>query len=108
MSWRFLHQDRETRQRTDYYYDADNDRDVLRYSEDVEPQLEANKKLASAWDGWSGSREMRLAARIPPSVIYEWFNKYGVRAWDKNHAAAVRRLLNSNEYRYLRIGHFII
>jgi hypothetical protein len=51
---------------------------------------------------------MRLAARIPPSVIYEWLNKYGVRAWDKNHAAAVRRLLNSNEYRYLRIGHFII
>jgi hypothetical protein len=108
MSWRFLHLDRETKQRTDYYYDADNDRCVLRYSENVEPALEANKRLSGVWDGWNGKRDMRLAARIPAGVQYEWLNKYGIRAWDKNHKKAVLKLLNSNEYRHLRVGHFII
>jgi hypothetical protein len=81
---------------------------VLRYRSDVEPIIEANKRLANDWDGWNRARDMRLAARIPMDVTYEWLNKFGVRAWDKNHKEAVRRLLNSSDYRYLRIGHFMI
>jgi hypothetical protein len=70
--------------------------------------LEANKLLAPEGDGGKRDKSMRRAARITPDMQREWLQKYGVRAWDKNHKKAVMRLLNSNEYRYLRIGHFII
>jgi hypothetical protein len=107
--WRRVHADRTTGQVTDYTYDEDNDRCVLRYRQDVEPLLDDNKRLSTEWDGWtSKARDARLAARIPITVAYEWFNKFGVKAWDRNHLPGVKRLLNSNEYRYLRIGHFIV
>lgn len=99
---------RHSGRNVDYYYDEDNDRCVLRYQEDAEPYIEANKRLAGSWDGWNRTRDMRLAARIPPTVQYEWLQKYGVKAWDKNHKQGVIRLLNSSDYRYLRVGHFII
>lgn len=47
--------------------------------------------------GWG-----RHVARIPNGVILDWMTRFGVNLYDKNHAPAVRRLLNSNEFRYLR------
>jgi hypothetical protein len=40
--------------------------------------------------------------------MYEWKVKHGVDAWDPNHKPAVMRLLNSSDYRYLRVRNFII
>ena len=107
-SWRFLSRDPLSGAVEHYKYDADGERCIIRRTVDHEPLLEANKRLASEWDGWNRDRSMRLAARITPEIQLEWLQKHGVRAWDKNHKGAVRRLLNSNEYRHLRIGHFII
>jgi hypothetical protein len=54
------------------------------------------------------ARDMVHVASIPPAIVMEWLVKYGVRAWDRNHAAAVKRLLNDGEYRYLRVNNLII
>ena len=106
--WRFLSRDPDTGAVEDYKYDPDGDVCIIRRTADHEPLIESNKRLASTWDGWNRDKSMRLAARITPEIQLEWLQRYGVRAWDKNHKQAVRRLLNSNEWRYLRIGHFII
>ena len=71
--------------------------------QDVEPILERNKALQNESDkGWSRSREWRRAASIPNVVALQWMKQYGVNIWDKNHARAVKRLLNSSEWRWLR------
>jgi hypothetical protein len=66
--------------------------------------IDQNKRL----EGEGMGKDMRLAASIPPEVQYEWLDKYGIEFWNPAHKDGVKRLLNSNEYRYLRINHFII
>jgi hypothetical protein len=106
--WRFLSRDPSTGAVEHYKYDEAEDRCIIRRTADHEPIIEANKR-SQGEDGWNRDKSMRLAARIPPDVQLIWLQKYGVRAWDKNHKQAVRRLLNSNEWSHLRYGrHFII
>ena len=110
MAWRFLSRDEWTGAIEHYSYDPDSDRCIIRRTADVAAVIESNKRSELDEDGWTKGKTMRLAARIPPDVQYEWLRRYGIRAWDKNHAAGVRRLLNDSEWRYLRYGkrHFII
>lgn len=108
MDWRFLSRDPTTGAVEHYAYDEAEDRHIIRRTADHEPVIEANKRLQNEWDGWNRDKSMRLAARITPEIQLEWLQRYGVRAWDRNHKQAVIRLLNSNEYRHLRIGHFMI
>lgn len=42
------------------------------------------------------------AAKIPPIIEVEWLTKYGVRLNDPNHGPAIKRLLNSSDYAYLK------
>ncbi len=78
----------------------------LRYEQDASPILDHNKeKQAESFDKRS---EMWHAAKIPNVVLMDWITKHGVNYWDKNHEPGVRRLLNSDEYRHLRVRHFII
>jgi hypothetical protein len=108
MDWRFLSRDPSTGAVEHYAYDAGEDRCIIRRSWDAGPVIEANKR-SQGEDGWNKDKSMRLAARIPPDVQLLWLQQYGIRAWDRNHKGAVRRLLNSSEWRYLRYGrHFII
>jgi hypothetical protein len=46
--------------------------------------------------------ELRLSARIPLTVYYEWKNKFGVDVFNPDHKEGVKRLLNSADYRYLK------
>lgn len=66
--------------------------------------VERNKQL----EGHGMGKEWRLAASIPPEIQFEWMDKYGVEFWNPDHQDGVKRLLNSNEYRYLRVNHFIL
>lgn len=81
----------------------DSDGSLIVHREaDVEPLLEANKALYTSGDGYSPSREWRRAASIPMAIVEKWRNEHGVDVFNPDHRAAVRRLLNSNEYLYLR------
>jgi hypothetical protein len=106
--WRFLSRDPLSGAVEHFKYDESEDRCIIRRTADNEPIIEANKGSQDE-TGWNSDKSMRLAARIPPDVQLLWLQQYGVRAWDRNHKAAVRRLLNSNEWAHLRHGrHFII
>jgi len=70
---------------------------------DVEPILEANvDDYNSGRDGYTPSRALKKIAEIPLGVWQLWMDRYGVDALNPNHREAVRRLLNSNEWRKLR------
>jgi hypothetical protein len=36
------------------------------------------------------------------TVVYEWKRLFGVDVYKKDHAQAVKKLLNSPDYRYLK------
>ena len=93
--------------------DEQEDSVTVRQEADVTDAIELNKKLQNEGEGrsaygWNKDRDMVHVASIPPAIIMEWLQKFGVRAWERNHADAVKRLLNSNEYRYLRVNNLII
>ena len=73
---------------------------------DVEPHLEHNKALAGV--ELNKKSEMWHAASIPASLVLKWRVEEGIDVYDDNDWPAVKRKLNSNEYRYLRTKEFII
>jgi hypothetical protein len=86
-----------------HHYDPATDRTVIETVQDVAPILESNKAQQNADDrGWSATREMRRAATIPDIVILKWRREYGVDVFNRDHWPAVKRLLNSSEWRHLR------
>lgn len=78
----------------------------VRYEQDVSPILDYNKEMQA--DSFDKRSEMWHAAKIPNVVAMEWMTKYGVQMWNPAHKDGVRKLLNSNEYRYLRVNHFML
>lgn len=84
-------------------YDAAADRTIIESVQDVAPLLERNKALAGLEDGgWSPGRALRRAAAIPDIIILKWRTEEGIDVFDRDHWPAVKRKLNSSEYRYLR------
>ena len=75
-------------------------------SPDLTKLLDSNKRLQQ--EDHSIKDEFRLSARIPVTIYYEWKNKFGVDLYNKDHKEAVRKLLNSPDYRYLKTTSRII
>ena len=91
---------------TFHFHSADGTSAIQHRSEDLTKLLDQNKRLQQ--EDHHIKDELRLSARIPVTIYYEWKNKFGVDLYDKNHAPAVRRLLNSPDYRYLKTTKRII
>jgi len=79
---------------------------ALHYQQDVEPLLDHNK----ACQGESVDRksEFRHYASVPVTIQYQWIKEYGVDPLRPEHQDLLTRLLNSNEYRYLKTQEVII
>jgi hypothetical protein len=77
---------------------------VVKSHGDVEAVLDANKHDANHADNWSPSRDLKHVARIPQEIYLKWLHEKGVDALNPDHREAVRKLLNSSEYLYLRTG----
>ena len=71
-------------------------------TQDVTALLDQNKAMATHNDGYSPTRELRRVASIPAIIASEWLTKHGVDMNNPDHWDGVKRLLNSNEYLYLR------
>lgn len=72
-------------------------------TQDVEGILDWNKKSQNAGhNGYTPSRDMKHIAEIPLIVAELWLNTLGVDVFNKDHAPAVKRLLNDPDWRYLR------
>jgi hypothetical protein len=91
---------------TFHFHSADGTSAIQHKSEDLTKLLDQNKRLQQ--EDHHIKDELRLSARIPVTIYYEWKNKFGINLYDKNHAPAVRKLLNSPDYRYLKTTKRII
>lgn len=86
--------------------DEETGETFIRYEQDVSPILDYNKEMQA--ESFDKRSDMWHAAKVPNVVAMEWLTKYGVQMWNPAHKDGVRKLLNSSEYRYLRVRHFII
>src|SRR5689334_17928059 len=77
---------------------------TLSHEADIEHIIEDNKRAYnSGTNGWtSPAREMKHVAEIPNMVAMKWLVELGIDINKRDHWPAVKRLLNSNEYRFLR------
>jgi hypothetical protein len=82
----------------------DPDGVLVRYEQSgksIEKILDRNKR-AQIDNAGKKLGDLEKVAEIPIGVMYEWLVKYGVDCWNPNHSDAVKRLLNSSDYRYLK------
>ena len=73
---------------------------AIEHIQDIQPLVDSNKNLQE--NDHLMRDELRLSARIPMTVYYEWKNKFGVDVFNPNHKEGVKKLLNSADYRYLK------
>jgi len=86
--------------------DEDGETWRFRYEQDVSSTLDACK--AAQNESFDKTQDMWHAAHVPNIVIMKWMTEHGVDFYNPNHKDGVKRLLNSDEYRYLRVRNFII
>ena len=99
-----------------YLGDNPNDPEglLVRYVQDaphIQKHIDRNKELANHHN--TGRMDgLAHAASIPVGVMYEWKAKYNVDAWKYAACEETRRrvngLLNSSDYRYLKVRNIII
>lgn len=81
----------------------------LHYKQDVEAILDLNKKKQNAGrDYYEMDPELWRVASIPVVVQMEWMTRYGVDVHNEEHWPRVKKLLNDNEWRYLKTADIII
>jgi len=85
---------------------SDPDSVMVRTEIDDHAVVERNKALQN--EDFDRRSDMWHAASIPTSVLYEWLQRFGVNGWDPAHADAVKKLLNSSDYRWCKVKHIIL
>lgn len=74
--------------------------------QDVEPIIEANKAAQNS--GQKPHSSMRRVASIPLVVLVEIEKKFGINYLNKDHMPALKKLLNSNEFRHFRTDNSVL
>jgi hypothetical protein len=83
---------------------VDDETCAIKASADCSAILDANKQDANHAPNWNKARDFHHVASIPMIVCEKWMNDYGIDILNPDHKEAVRRLLNSHEWHYLRTG----
>ena len=71
-------------------------------SQDVETLLDLNKAMANHNDGYSPSKDIRRAARVPLIIWLKWLNEEGWDAWAPENEKKLFRKLNDPDWKWLR------
>ena len=106
MSKRLLDFDPVTGLKTFHQYDEAEDKTFISYEEDVEALLDRNKAMQNEATGSMGDGVH--VASIPPTIQMRWMIEYGVDLMNKDHMPAVKRMLNSSEWRYLKVRNILL
>ena len=94
---------------TTTYEDLGDDGFALHTTQDVGDVLDDNKaKRNMGRDYYARDKDMWKVASIPVIVQMEWMTKLGVDIYNPDHGEAVKKLLNSPEWRYLKTAEIII
>ena len=101
----FLDYDPITGIKTYHHYDHDTKITRIESVQDVEPILEMNKELAKTEHQAKGIKNSWWhAASVPNLIIEKWLKEDGIDFFNQDHWPAIKRKLNSPEWRYLRTG----
>jgi hypothetical protein len=88
---------------TTWYHPQTDGTFVIETRQDVAPILETNKATQLHHGKNTHGKDIFPAAKIPVVIQYEWLKKYGITSvFDEEYWPLIRRLLNSNEWKYLR------
>ncbi|HWI84794.1 MAG TPA: hypothetical protein VNT42_00525 [Sphingomonas sp.] len=79
---------------------------MVRTETDDHEVVERNRALQN--EDFDRRSDMWHAASIPSGVMYEWLTRFGVNAWNPAHADAVKKLLNSSDYRWCKVKNIIL
>ncbi len=103
MTWRLLDDDPD---KTEWFqYDESTGDSIVRSDwKHTHTLIDQNKAIQSKEVGRGVDNDMHHVARIPPSVIIEFRDKFGINIFDKNHGPALMKKLDDPEYRYLRVN----
>lgn len=80
----------------------------VRYEQDTTALLEANKRAQAANAGTRMGDGLEKVASIPAYIIFEWITKHGINLYNPDHQDGVKRLLNSSDYRWLKVREIIL
>lgn len=85
-------------------YDHATDKTFIGSEQDVSLLLDANAKLRNDESYWKKGVKDSWAhcASYPAVVIHKWLYEYGIDVFNKDHAAKVKKLTNSPEWKYLK------
>lgn len=107
--WDLIDHDPYTGLRVYHGYDEETDSVLVRHEQDAQSlQYLLDQNKATQADDFDRSSDFWHAAKVPIGVLFEWITKHGVDAWNPAHRDGVKRLLNSDEYRWCRVNHFIL
>lgn len=70
--------------------------------QDCDHILDANKAEQNS-DNPLKHGDMQMVARVPFIVMEKWRNELGIDYWNPDHQDAVDRLLESSDWRWLRV-----
>lgn len=105
-NWEMIDLDKERGIRK-YLSSDEADGSVLVRVEIDDASIVEGNKIAQNED-FDRRADLWHAASIPTSVMYEWLTRYGVNAWNPEHQPAVKRLLNSSDYRWCKVKNIIL
>lgn len=78
---------------------------IIRNTQDCEPILVDNKRLynqALEDGGYGPTREWKRAASIPFILLEKWYQKEGIRWWDRAHLHRITAKLDDPDWKGLR------
>lgn len=75
---------------------------LIHSSQDIAPVLEFAKAAQNHNDGFTGSRELKRVAIIPPVLQLKWLIEDGVDIWKPENSEWLMKKLNDPDYAYLR------
>ena len=101
---RLIDYDPYTKTKTYHDYDHSSGKTVIETSQDVSQFLKRNKALQNeASYRQSGFKNDYMHfATVPNAVIMEWKEKYNLDVFNDEDMPKIEKLLQSNEYKYLR------
>lgn len=86
-----------------WHENGEDDGWSVEYVQDTADLLDLNKEAQNHCNPWNADRDVRMVARIPLIVITKWRNELGIDYWNPDHQDAVNRLLDSSDWRWLRV-----
>jgi hypothetical protein len=104
--WELIDHNPETRVRK--WIAAGTDADEILVRTECDDHALTDRNRASQNEAFDRRADLWHVASIPTSVMYEWLSRFGVNAWNPDHADAVKRLLNSSDYRWCKVKHIIL